>query len=150
MWNLKVGAELGVFFSCLLAYSPKSKDEWDEQYKQKLRTIRDSRNYLKTWTSNSSKDKLTPLEHLDCRKQLLSVVPLKVKAFFSRYINQQMDTIQLKAAKRVLHLLSFDAPVRAFLPRQLIPIIDTIVMKKYARTSLLQECQRFNMLSVIF
>ncbi|XP_066924458.1 uncharacterized protein [Clytia hemisphaerica] len=129
---------------CFLAFSPKSKDESDEQYKNRLRTIRDSRNYLKTWTSNSTEDKLTPLEHLDCRKQLLSVLPQKVKPFFSRYINQQMSIVQLKAAKRVMHLLSFDAPVRAFLPKQLVPIMETMVMEKHARTGLLRECQKFN------
>ena len=58
-----------------------------------------------------------------------------------------MSTIQLKLTKRIFYLLSFDSPVRCFLPKALVPFVDEILKPTFTNDALgklLLECKKYN------
>ncbi|XP_066918896.1 uncharacterized protein [Clytia hemisphaerica] len=111
------------FDRCFLAYPKKDKGETQAEYATKKKYIREARTYLKEITASSP---LTIRDEVQ-EARTLDIIPKECLPLVKRYFNQSMTTQQLQTTKAVLHLLAFDAPVRAFIPAALDGIIQDLV-----------------------
>ena len=134
------------FDRCFLFASKKTDSETAAQQKQKLEHVKKARSYLKDITSSAPLN-LSVLEHESQRRNLQEVFPQKAKPILERFLFQQMTTPQLLATKRLLHLLSFDASVRAFLPTALLPAVSKLMTTSLDEDvffDVLSECSKYN------
>ena len=137
---------------CFLSYPLKEADETMVQFKDKERKIREARSHLKLIMSSvggsATQNNLTPQQLLYKNNELITVFPSSCKILLQRVISQRMDLNQLDAASRVLYVLSFDAPLRSFIPNKLLPsvekLITTLQLDAALIGSFLVECRKFN------
>ena len=93
--------------------------------------IRESRKHMKLIMSSSTgylrQESLSPLQLSSRNSDLVSVFPQPCKALLLKLLNTQLSNKQMKATTKLFYMLSFDAPLRSFIPQLFIPHVQQLI-----------------------
>ena len=137
---------------CFLSSAVNESNE-NVSKKDKAVAIRDSRKHAKlifsTATGYIQQESLTPMQLTTRNTNLLSNFPTSCKALLQRLFSTQLSTDQMKCTAKLFYILSFDAPLRSFVPEAFLPklkklIIDINNSSDINFNSFYQESLKFN------
>eukprot|EP00111_Clytia_hemisphaerica_P020287 TCONS_00059786-protein len=149
---------------CFLSYPDRVDGQTVDQHKEKEKNVRDSRLFLRYITKKKStqqkkkskkKDNnpkelndLNEIEFESYRVKLLDVFPKECTSLLTRYMNSDMTTIQKECARQIFYLLSYEAPIRAFLPSvlssSLVSVLDLPTIDNVTMFNFILECKKYN------
>ena len=139
------------FDRCFLSYPKKSDGETEENYTEKLKKYRESRDFLKNVTS-SHPDKLSAIQIADSRKKLFECLSTDAKSLLTIYFEHPnaLTPSQIESSRKIFHLLAFDAPLSTFLPFKLLLSIESLLSVDSITPEIFSDvffqCAKFNRL----
>ena len=112
------------FDRCFLAYILKPTPE---EKKASDQAVRKARNHLKIITNvNSPIPNMRSPMNIEGNANLLSVAPSYAKALIEKFLQIKLPPCQHMATMKFLHILSYDAPLRAVIPTPLLDLFRNI------------------------
>ena len=117
---------------CFLQYPKKMKDETVKEHQKREAAVRDGRAFLKYLTKKKDekeKPVFTELEAQARRSALFDIFPMSCKTLLQRFLDEQLSPSQMNTTRSVLYLLSYEAPIRTFLPSALAPSLVNFLQR---------------------